>query len=167
MLLRHLVYNRYITELQDHPHLAALLEDAGALLHAAARAAKSDREELEKFDMNELADVITAIKLLTNPNYRSVMTRRDIGVDPRNAEELLQMLGSIPSLPSKDMPSKTKEFVKALALMGKSLRAKELEELKKLLGASSSERDKAISDLQALSNNVVKALDSLKAKAEA
>lgn len=165
MLLRHLIINRYVEALQKQPKLVALLEDAGGALMAAARTAKTDAEKFEKLDLEQLADVITALKLLTNADYRDAMTRNEVGIDPNNAQELLKMLDTIPSDPSKVLPSKTKEFVKAVALMAKSMRAKELESLQKLRSKSQSERDKAHAELGRLASGVSAALERLRAKA--
>lgn len=165
MLLRHLVINRYVEALQKEPKLIALLEDAGGALMAAARTAKTDREKLEKLDLEQLADIITAIKLLTNADYRDAITAKEVGIDPNNAQQLLKMLDTIPSDPTKALPSKTMEFVKAVAAMSKSMRAKELESLKKLLSASQSEREKAHTELGKLGSQVAAALEKLKAKA--
>lgn len=167
MLLRHLVINRYVEALQSEPKMLALLEDAGGALMAAARTAKTDREKLEKLDLEQLADIITAIKLLTNIDYRRAMTAREVGIDPNNAQQLLKMLDTIPSDPSKALPGKTMEFVKAVAAMSKSMRAKELESLKKLSSASQSEREKAHAELGKLASQVAAALEKLKAKAGA
>jgi hypothetical protein len=164
MLLRSLIINRYLLEVQKHPQLHQLLEDAGAMLHAAVRTAKVDREKLEKLDLDELADIITAIKLLTNSDYRQVMTKQDVGIDPNNADQLLKMLDSIPSDPTKALPSSTRNFVRSVALMSKSQRAKELEGLKKLLTGSQTERQQGIVELQKLANQIVQAIERLKAK---
>lgn len=165
MLLRHLVINRYVEALQTEPRVLALLEDAGGALMAAARTAKTDREKLEKLDLEQLADIITTIKLLTNADYRNAITAREVGIDPNNAQQLLKMLDTIPSDPTKALPAKTMEFVKSVALMSKSIRAKELDSLKKLLSPSQPEREKAHSELGKLASQVASALERLKAKA--
>jgi hypothetical protein len=166
MLLRNLILNRYLEAIHARPELQLVLEDAGVALMNAARTAKADRDKLEKFDFEQLADVITAIKLLTNSDNRQAMTRGDIGIDPNNSEELLKMLDTIPSDPSRALPGATKEIIKAIALMSKSTRAKELEALKKLVGPKSPEREKAVEALQMLANQVIKAIDKLKTKVQ-
>lgn len=166
MLLRHLIINRYLEEVQRHPKLMSLLEDAGAMLWTAAKTAKTDREKTEKFDFDELADVVTAIKLLTNADYRQAMTKQDIGIDPNNADQLLKMLDSIPSDPTRALPKQTRDFVRSVALMSKSQRAKELEALKALVGPDQGARRKAQEDLAKLSDQIVKAIERLKAKVQ-
>lgn len=161
MLLRHLVSNR-LDEIKTHPSLRKLYEDAGLLLKAAADAAKTDRSKLEKFDIESLADVITAIRILTNPDYCQAITKREVGIDPNNAAELLSILDTIPNDPTKVIPSKTKEFIRAVAFMSKSLRQKELAELKLIFGPNTHERQHAIIALQKLSVQVIKALDRLR-----
>lgn len=166
MLLRHLVINRYLEALQTQPKLHALLEDAGGALIAAAELAKTDLEKTEKLDLEQLADIITAIKLLTNSDYREVMTKQDVGIDPSNAQQLFKMLDIIPSDPSKQLPSAARDFVRSVALMSKSLRAKELEVLKTLISSDRSKRLAAQIELSKLATAVVAAIKKLKAKAE-
>lgn len=166
MLLRHLIINRYLEALQKQPKLHALLEDAGGALMAAARLAKTDIEKTEKLDLEQLADVITAIKLLTNADYRDAMTKQEVGIDPNNAQQLLKMLDTIPSDPAKPLPNAAKEFVKAVALMSKSTRAKELEALKLLVSKDTTKRKNAQAELGKLASMVATALEKLKAKAE-
>lgn len=166
MLLRHLIINRYLEALQKQPKLHALLEDAGGALMAAARLAKLDIEKTEKLDLEQLADIITAIKLLTNADYRTAMTKQDVGIDPNNAHELLKMLDTIPSDPVKPLPTSTRTFVRTVALMSKSLRAKELEALKALISSDRLVRQAAQVELGKLASLVTAALEKLKAKVE-
>lgn len=166
MLLRHLIIDRYLEALQKQPKLHALLEDAGGTLMAAVRLAKSDLDKAEKLDLEQLADIITAIKLLTNADYRQAMTKQDVGIDPNNARDLLKMLDTIPSDPAKQLPSSTRSFVRTVALMSKSLRAKELEALKALVSTDASKRQAAQAELGKLASMVATALEKLKAKVE-
>lgn len=167
MLLRQLVINRYAEALQKHSKLQTILEDAGVALVKAAKAAETDREQLEKLDIEELADLITTVKLLTNPDFRQAMTKKDVGIDPTSAEDLFKMLDMIPSDMSKDMPKAARDFIRAVATTSKSTRSKELASLKLLVGPSSSQRDAALAELKKVAQNVVKALEALKAKATA
>lgn len=164
MLLHHLVINRYLEAIQKHSKLVALLEDAGGALMATARIAKSDLEKLEKLDLEQLADIITAIKLLTDSNYRSAMTRSDVGIDPNNAEQLLKMLDTIPSDPAKQLPTAARDFVKSVALMSKSLRAKELASLKELTSSDRAKREQAHTSLGKLASLIASSLEKLRAK---
>ena len=166
MLLRNLILNRYLEAIHARPELQVILEDAGVALMNAARTAKGDREKLEKIDFEQLADIITAVKLLTNSDYRQAMTKGDVGIDPNNSEELLKMLDTIPSDPARALPGETKQVIKGIALMSKSTRAKELEALKTLVGPQGPERAKAQEALQALANQVIKAIDRLKTKVQ-
>lgn len=166
MLLRHLIIDRYLEALQKQPKLHALLEDAGGTLMAAVRLAKSDLDKAEKLDLEQLADIITAIKLLTNADYRQAMTKQDVGIDPNNARDLLKMLDTIPSDPAKQLPSSTRSFVRTVALMSKSLRTKELEALKALVSTDASKRQAAQAELGKLASMVATALEKLKAKVE-
>lgn len=164
MLLHHLVINRYFEAIQKHARLQALLEDAGGVLMATARIAKSDVEKLEKLDLEQLADIITAIKLLTDSTYRSAMTRGDVGIDPNNAEQLLKMLDTIPSDPTKKLPTTTRDFVRSVALLSKSLRAKELASLKELASPDRSKREQAHASLGKLASMIAASLEKLRAK---
>jgi hypothetical protein len=166
MLLRHLIINRYLEALQKQPKLHALLEDAGGTLMAAVRLAKSDLEKAEKLDLEQLADIVTALKLLTNSDYRVAMTKQDVGIDPNNAAQLLKMLDTIPSDPAKQLPTATRDFVRSVALMSKSLRAKELDALKALISSDSSKRTAAQAELGKLASMVAAALEKLKAKVD-
>lgn len=134
------------------------------MLATAARNAKTDHEKTAKLDLETIADIVTAIKLLTNADYRSVMTKHDVGIDPNNADQLLKMLDSIPSDPTKELPNNTRKFVRAVALMSKSQRSQEMENLKALLSSDKHVRAKAQDELTALSSKIIKAIERLKAK---
>ncbi len=167
MLLRHLIINRYLEAVQENPKLHALLENAGVALMAAAKLAKTDHDKADRIDLEQLADIITAIKLLTNADYRDAMTKQDIGIDSTNATELFKMLDSIPNDPAKDLPAATRSFVRSVALMSKSVRAKELEALKLLVSSDHTKRQAAQAELDKLAALVSAALKRLKAKVDA
>ena len=167
MLLRHLIINRYLEAVQEQPRLVFLLEDAGHALMAAAKLAKTDLDKADQLDLEQLADIITAIKLLTNADYREVMTKQDIGIDSTSASELLKMLDSIPDDPTKKLSTTTRDFVRSVALMSKSLRAKELEGLKALVSTDRVKRQAAQAELNKLATLISTALKKLKAKVNA
>lgn len=166
MLLRYLIIDRYLEALQTQPKLHVLLEDAGGVLMAAVRLAKTDINKTEKLDLEQLADIITAIKLLTNADYRSVMTKQDVGINPNNTQQLLKMLDTIPSDPAKQLPSSTRDFVRSVALMSKPLRTKELDALKALVSPDKSKRQAAQVELGKLASMVADALEKLKKKVD-
>lgn len=156
MLLRHLLINRYLEEAHQRPQLHMLLEDASTMLKAAIKQAEGDK--FQRIDLEQLADIITTLKLLTNADYRAAMTRDDVGIDPNNANELFDMLDRIPNDPSRDLTKTTRDFVRSVALMSKSMRSKELDELKKIAKGDAVARK----DLAAFSTKITQALDRLR-----
>ena len=160
MLLKHLVIDRLFYELRERPTICLILEDAVLILKTASHNPKKINAE----EVETLADIITTIKLLTNSDYRSAMTRQEVGINPNKPTELLKMLDSIPSDPSKPLSAQTKRFVQAVASMSKKARDQERNEIKALLDPDSADSKSVIDRLKVFAEKTDQALIKLRAK---
>lgn len=105
-----------------------------------------------KIDLEELAKVITALKVLSNKEYRSVMTHEDIGIKPTSAKDLFKFLNSVDKggKSSKDVES----TFNALKQLAPSTYRKELDALGKLKGGDAAKKAEAIKNVVDLSRRV-------------
>ena len=164
MLLKHLIVNRFVESFQHNPIGLMLVEDASQMLHMLIPAVKDDSSKLSKLNLDELADIITALKLLTNSDFRQSMTKTDVGINPNNGPELLKMLDAIPRDITATRPKTVKDFVRSVALLSKSQKTKELESLKALLDKNPSVRQKALQELTKFASTVEALINRLKTK---
>jgi len=163
MLLKHLMINRVVEQLRQHNASVTLLEDAAGMLNKFATVASGDKGSADGFDADSIADVTTGILLLVNPEFRKSMTADDVGINPNNASELLKMLDSVAENPKDPLTnSKSKQFFKAIALMSKSTRQKQLELVKKAINGERA----AVEEIKKFVAKVKAATDSLRAKAK-
>jgi hypothetical protein len=157
MLLRHLFLERYVQDFHTNLKTVILVEDAGLLLQTAAKALKQGA----KLDIEALADTITAIKLLTNKDYRQAMTKDDVGINVNSSKELARILDKVPSNAAVEQPKDVRDFMRAVASLGKSMRKTELEKLQAALD-NTKDREKAADELAEFATKLIAALKKLK-----
>ena len=164
MLLKYLIANRLLESLQKDSKGLMIVEDASQMLHMLIPALKSDSPKLSQIDIDELANIITTLKLLTNPNFRQSMTKADVGINPNDGPELLKILDLIPRDITADRPKQVKDFVRSVALLSKSQKTKEIEDLKLLFDKNPIVRQKAISELSKFIATIDQLINKLKTK---
>jgi hypothetical protein len=114
----------------------------------------------DKFDIEQLAKVITALKVLSNKDYRSVMSREDIGIHPNSAKELFKFLDTVEKSGKNDRD--TEMVFNALKQLAPSMYRKELEALEKLKNKDSTIKQEAVKKIEELAKRVNEMFKKLK-----
>lgn len=114
----------------------------------------------EAVDLERLSKIITALKVLSNKDYREVITKDDIGINPNSAKELFTFLANVRK--DGDSEKEVEYIFNALKLMAPSTYRKELEKLEKLKSRDRSERQEAIQSLEVLATKVSQMFQKLK-----
>jgi hypothetical protein len=137
----------------------------------SASAALSNRKDTDKdlkgVDVDQLASIITTMKVLSNAEYRDSMTKDDIGINPRNAKELFSFLDQIPDNKSQELSGVPKEVVSAVTHLAPSIKSKEVERLKDLGSDDVDTRRAAEAYLKAFATKVDLSYNKVRAAAEA
>ena len=75
-----------------------------------------------KVDIEQLAAMITGLKVLSNPDYRKAITDEDIGFNPSSAKDFFHLLDSIPK-DGKNVPKHGKSLKPYQMLICLSIRS--------------------------------------------
>jgi hypothetical protein len=148
--------NEELTESIDK-HLSAI---SSALLKRDA-----DDTSLLSVNINQLADLITVLRVLSNTDYRDAITADDVGLNPRNASELYALLDQVPDSRSGKLQSHQAAIVSAIVKLAPSVRAKELAKLKLLQSEDQAEREAAVKYVQQLAEKAAAAFKKVSQKA--
>lgn len=136
---------------------ATLVESINRRLSAAVAALKS-REPTDMgdrgIDLDQLAVVITGLKVLANTEYRDVITKDDVGINPRDSKELFKLLDKVPDKASIELDPKELGVFKSLAALAPKLLADQRAEMAKLVSKDEGERKSAVSRLASLALKV-------------
>lgn len=135
-----------------------LLEDANKFILSAVAALKAQKpeqgDELRGVDIETLAKLITGIKIITKAEYRSAMTKDDVGINPNNAKELLDMLDTVPNAPKDKLQGGAAKFFTAVSSLSKSMLEKTKELIKQAISTEKAERDAALKELTIFASKV-------------
>lgn len=107
----------------------------------------------KEVDIDQLAEIISGLKVIGNPDYRESMTKADIGINPNNVKELFNTLDSI----TKDgtgMPRQTVDVFVALKAITPSLYKKTRAELEVLEKGTKAQKTEEINKIQAFATKV-------------
>jgi hypothetical protein len=115
-----------------------LLSAAAALSNRSA----SDRG-LKGIDLEQLASLIAAVKVLSKEDYRSTMTRDDIGINPNSAQELFNFFDSVPDNFKEKLNHLPQEVVASISYLAPKIKRAELEKLEQLESRDEDERREA------------------------
>jgi hypothetical protein len=135
-----------------------------ALLKNSKQEELFDKEN-PKIDLEQLASMITGLKVLSNPDYRKAMTDEDIGFNPSSAKDFFHMLDSIPK-DGKNIPKLTDRAFVALKSLAPSLYQKEYDAAQELKDGDEEQVKAGIKRLDTLSNKVSQMFNLLKSKAQ-
>jgi hypothetical protein len=117
--------------------------------------ARDDEDASDKgVNLDQLAQLIAGLKVLSKREHRDVITKDDVGVDPNNAKDLFALLDKIPDKPTAEVAKPQAEVFTALAALAPSLLKKEREELELLVDKDSAKRHAAISKLSSFATKV-------------
>lgn len=137
---------------------ATLLEAVNKNLLAAVaafKAAKPEKgDELRGVDTDVLAKLITGIKVITKPEYRSALTKDDVGINPNNVRDLLAMLDEVPNAPKDKLSGTTAKFFTAVCSLSKSLLEKSKTLVKNCSSTDPEERTEALKELTQFASKV-------------
>ena len=100
----------------------------------------------KRVSLEDVAKMITALKVISKKEYRGAMTKDDIGINPNSARELFGLLDSV----KKDGQNErnTKEVLDTLTRLAPSLYRAELDGLKDLKLDDDAKRKQAIQKLE-------------------
>ena len=126
--------------------LAESISDYFALTAAKLR---NDKE----VDLDQLAEFISGLKILGDPDHRASMTKADIGINPNNYKELFNTLNSI-SKDGKGLLTQTSDVFVALKAIVPSLYKKTRAELDVLESGTKAQKTQAINTIQAFASKV-------------
>lgn len=135
-----------------------LLEDVNKNLLSAVAAIKAKRPE--NVNAEVLAKIITGLKIITNAQYRSALTKGDVGINPSNVKELLAMLDTVPNAPKADLTGSSEKFFTAVCSLSKSLLASTEDMIKK---ATDEQDASAINELSVFAGKVDTMVTKLRA----
>jgi hypothetical protein len=114
----------------------------------------------DKVSLEELAKMITALKVISRKEYRSAITHEDVGINPNSAREVFKLLDDV----KKD--GKTEKNVSkvfdSLSGLAPSIYRKELQQLKQL-EIDGEEHDQAVTELEKFMLKVGQFFTKLKA----
>lgn len=100
----------------------------------------------DKLSLEQIAKMITALKVISNKEYRSVMTHEDVGINPNSAREVFQLLDSIKKTGQQDTHSV--KVIDNLASLAPSIYRTEMKSLGDLKEDDDEKRKAAISKLE-------------------
>ena len=104
-------------------------------------------------DLDQLAQFMSGLKVIGDPEHRSSMTKDDIGFNPNNFKELFNILNTI-TKNGKDVPRTTADVFVALKSITPSLFKKVRAELEVFEKGTKSEKEQQIRKIQAFSTKV-------------
>ena len=123
-----------------------------------ARLKSKTKEELflpgaYKLDLDQLAEVIAGLKILSNAEHRETMTKDDIGINPNSYKDLYTLLKSVPR-DGKNLPRLTGDVFTALKGIAPSIFKKTRQELEILETGSTGERKNLIDKISKFSTEI-------------
>lgn len=134
--------------------LAESLSEYLAVTLSKLKNKKSDElfkdEKNPLVDLDRLATYITGLKILGNSQYRSAITKDDIGINPGDVTELFKLLDTIPKEESK-IVKEVDDVFDALKSLSPAMFKKERERLDSLKDDESPEKEDVIKKLSAFS----------------
>ena len=104
-------------------------------------------------DLDQLAEFISGLKVIGNPEHRESMTKADIGINPNDFKELFNTLNSI-TKDGKDVPRMTADVFVALKSITPSLFKKTRAELDVFENGTKAQKEQEIKKIQVFSTKV-------------
>ena len=106
----------------------------------------SNKESLDYVDLSHLAIIVTGLKILANPDYRTGLTKREIGINPNDSKDLIAILNRVDKQ-GKDPRDVLNVFL-ALCKLAPSGLKQQRQELEAFATGTDDERKKAAQELQ-------------------
>lgn len=135
-----------------------LLEDINRHLLTAVAMLKHRKPGEEKstkgLDFDTLAMLITGLKIISKEDYRSAMTKDDVGINPNNFKELLDLLNQVPNAPGEILPKQALTFFTAVCHHSTSALNHTKSLLKRTISDNPAEVKTALAELTAFSTKV-------------
>jgi|ERR1035437_478613 hypothetical protein len=112
-------------------------------------------------DLGHLAVIVTGLKILANPDYRTGLTKQDVGINPNDAKELFAVLNKVDK-DGKDPEDVLNVFI-ALCKLAPAAAKKQRAELEIFQTGDDAERKHAAQELQRLIIKVGQMFNKLRA----
>lgn len=104
-------------------------------------------------DLDQLAELIAGLKVLSHADHRESMTRDDIGINPNNMKELFNVLNGV-TKDGKNMPKLTADMFAALKSIAPSMYRKTREELEVLEKGEKAAKEQLTRKVEAFATKV-------------
>lgn len=111
-------------------------------------------------DLGHLAFIVTGLKILANPDYRTGLTKQDVGINPNDAKELFNLLNRVDKQ-GKDPSDVINVFI-ALCKLAPAALKKQRAELEIFQTGDDAERKHAAQELQKLISKVSQTFGKLR-----
>lgn len=148
MKLRQLKTEIALFELREQIGLL-LSESISDYLSSVIASLKND----EQVDLDQVAEIISGLRIIGDPDHRESMTKDDIGINPNNFKELFNTLNSV-TRDRKNMPKMTGEVFTALKSISPSMFKKTKAELDVLETGTRAEKAQQIQKLKDFASDV-------------
>ena len=170
MKLQDFLLEATIVELRKH--VDVISEDVNQYLTLALAKIKNKSPD-EAFkdgdstavNLDHLTSIVIGLKILANNDYRSVMTRNDIGIQASNPKELFKLFTDV----SKDGNSDPSYVVKAfdsICKLAPTAVKKQRSEFEKLRSGSDAERRQVAQELEQFTHKVSQSYGKLRQQAQ-
>lgn len=121
---------------------------------AALKARKDDNADMMGVDPEQLANIITGLKVIGKKEYRDVITKDDIGINPTNAKELFSLLDKVPDKAQAKLDKSSADIFRALSSLAQSLSKKDQEDIEMLGSDDEAKRRSAVNKLSSFASKV-------------
>lgn len=109
--------------------------------------------ESSLIDIDQLASIVASLKVLSDIEHRSILTKDDIHINPNSSHQLYDFMDSIPKN-GRGTPHLTLKVIKALKDVAPKTFNLEKQKLKGLKTKNDAERGKLTTELEKFASNV-------------
>jgi hypothetical protein len=119
-------------------------------------------------DIGALADMITALRIVTTRDLRMGITADDVGGwDPNSAKDMYDVFSKVPDSPMTKMPADLAKFFKEVSGLAPKIRKEELDDLNVMLDKDENVRKKAVAKLKLFNSKLDQLYNKLKTTVKA
>lgn len=133
---------------------------------AALAARENDDNSAAGVDFKRLGNILTTLKIITDKDLHSGITKDDIGFDPNDVKDIFGALDRVPDSVSAKLPVDLDKFFVTTAALSNSVKREELKTLAKLLDKDETVRATAVKELKQLSIKIDQLYNKLKTLAK-
>lgn len=122
--------------------------------------------KIENVDTDQLATLITGLKVLSNPSLRSALTADDVGINPNDLKQLLKLFNDVPR-DGKNQPEAVKKAFDALKAAAPKMFKDELAALEPVKDKTDAKHADAVQKLSLFATKVSQTYQKVKTAASA